>query len=128
MDAPGDRSAVTMITGGTLERTPASDVFRNIYRDRASAKLLVAHRGEERTFWFDHGALVATSSNREAQLVGELMRTFGLADENLLLSAFDKALNDPGRGLSKPLSASGPVPGFGAEPTVPSLPARTTSH
>lgn len=113
-----------MITGGTLERTPASEVFRNIYRDRTSAKLLVAHRGEERTFWFDHGALVASSSNREAQLVGELMRTFGLADENLLLSAFEKALAEPGRGLSKALSESGAVPGYVAEATVRALSER----
>jgi tetratricopeptide (TPR) repeat protein len=124
MDQRGDRSAVTMMTGGTLERTPAAEVFRGVYRERASARLLIAHRGEERTFWFDRGALVGSSSNREAQLVGELMRTFGLADENLLLSAFEKALTDPGRGLSKALSESGAVPGYVAEATVRALAER----
>lgn len=104
-----------MLTGGTIERTSLAEAFRNIVRDRVSGKLVVASKGEERTFWFDRGQVVFASSNREAQLVGELLRTFGLADENLLLSAFESAMAEPGLGLSKALSGSGAVPLFVAE-------------
>ena len=113
-----------MLTGGTIERTSLAEAFRNIVRDRVSGKLVVASQGEERTFWFDRGQVVFASSNREAQLVGELLRTFGLADENLLLTAFERAMAEPGRGLSKALSGSGAVPPFVAEAASRSLAER----
>jgi len=111
----GEKSSPGMLTGGTIERTSLAEAFRNIVRDRVSGKLVVASKGEERTFWFDRGQVLFASSNREAQLVGELLRTFGLADENLLLTAFEKAMAEPGRGLSKALSGTGAVSPFVAE-------------
>src|SRR5450756_913097 len=108
-------SRIRMLTGGSLERIPFAEVVRSLYRERATAKLLVSRSGEERTFSFDRGQILFTSSNREAQLVGELLRTFGLADENLLLSAFEKALNEPGQGLARALTESGAVPGYVVE-------------
>ena len=111
----GEKSSPGILTGGTIERTALAETFRNIVRERVSGRLVVASQGEERTFWFDRGQSLFASSNREAQLVGELLRTFGLADENLLISAFEKAMAEPGRGLSKALSASGAVPAFVAE-------------
>jgi curved DNA-binding protein CbpA len=113
-----------LMTGGNLERTPAAELFRTIYRDRMTASLLLSHRSEERTFLFDRGQLLLASSNREAQLVGEMLRIFGLADETLLLSAFERALAEPGRGLAKALSESGAVPGFIAEAAVRALAER----
>src|SRR5665647_2242367 len=95
MTPPNSDSRVKMLTGGSIERSPFSEVVRNLYRERATAKLLVSSKGEERTFSFDRGQILFASSNREAQLVGELLRTFGLAEENLLLSAFEQALNEP---------------------------------
>ena len=84
----------------------------------------MSRTGEERTFSFDRGQILFTSSNREAQLVGELLRTFGLADESLLMSAFEKALNEPGRGLARALSESGAVPSYVAEAAVRALSER----
>src|SRR3974390_2561372 len=89
-----------MMSGGTLERAPFGEVIRSLYRERATAKLLVSARGGERTFHFGRGQILSASSNREAQLVGDLLRTFGLAEESLLMSAFEKALAEPGRGLA----------------------------
>jgi tetratricopeptide (TPR) repeat protein len=111
----GEKSSPGMLTGGTIERTSLSEAFRNVVRDRLSGKLVVASKGEERTFWFHRGQVGFASSNREAQLVGELLRTFGLAEESLLLSAFEKAMAEPGYGLSKALAASGAVSSFVAE-------------
>src|SRR5512135_925731 len=113
-----------MLTGGSLERTPFAEVVRMLYRERATARLLVSYRGEERTFWFDRGQLLAASSNREAQLVGDLLRTFGLAEENLLMTAFEKALAEPGRGLARALSGSGAVPDYVADAAVRALSER----
>ncbi len=105
-----ERPAAPMLTGGTLDRTPLVDLFLNLYRDRESVQLLVSRMGEERTFWFDRGQLLSAASNREAQLVGDLLRTFGLADETVLFNAFEKALTDPGRGLARALKDSGVAP------------------
>jgi tetratricopeptide (TPR) repeat protein len=113
-----------MLTGGSLERAPFAEVVRTLYRERTTATLLVSRLGEERTFFFDRGQILFASSNREAQLVGELLRTFGLADETLLLSAFEKALNEPGRGLARALTASGAVPVYVAEAAVRALSER----
>jgi tetratricopeptide (TPR) repeat protein len=113
-----------MMTGGSLERTPFAEVVRMLYRERATAKLLVSHLGEERTVWFDRGQILSASSNREAQLVGDLLRTFGLAEESLLMSAFEKALADPGRGLARALTESGAVPGYVADAAVRALSER----
>ncbi len=113
-----------MLTGGSLERTPLAEVVRMLYRERATAKLLVSYRGEERTFWFDRGQLLSASSNREAQLVGDLLRTFGLAEESLLMTAFEKALAEPGRGLARALTGSGAVPDYVADAAVRALSER----
>jgi tetratricopeptide (TPR) repeat protein len=113
-----------MVTGGSLERTPFAEVVRMLYRERATAKVLVSYRGEERTFWFDRGQILSVGSNREAQLVGDLLRTFGLADETLLLSAFEKALAEPGRGLSRALAESGAASPYVAEAAVRALSER----
>lgn len=110
-----------MITGGTIERNPPIELFRNIYLDRSTVQVMLARRGEERTFWFDRGQLAWTASNREAQLVGDLLRTFGLATENVLFSAFERALSEPGRGLSKALTETGAVSAFVAEACVRTL-------
>ena len=113
-----------MMSGGSLERTPFAEVIRMLYRERATAKLLVSYRGEERTFWFDRGQILSASSNREAQLVGDLLRTFGLADESLLMSAFEKALAEPGRGLARALTESGAVADYVADAAVRALSER----
>lgn len=113
-----------MMTGGTLERTPLFDVFRALYTARDTAQVLIAARSEERTFYFERGQLISAVSNREAQLVGELLRTFGLADETVLFSAFEKALAEPGRGLSKALTETGAVAPFVAEACVRALAER----
>jgi hypothetical protein len=47
-----------MLKGGSLERTPFAEVVRSLYRERATAKLLVASKGEERTFSFDRGQIL----------------------------------------------------------------------
>jgi curved DNA-binding protein CbpA len=110
-----------MLAGGTLERTALAETFRGLYRDRLTARLVIAHRGEERTFWFDRGQILSAASNREAQMVGELLRRFDLADENLLLAAFERAMAEPGRGLGKVLSESGAVPTYVAQAAVRAL-------
>jgi tetratricopeptide (TPR) repeat protein len=107
--------------GGTLERTSLAETFRNLYRDRTSTRLVVSHAGEERTFWFDRGQLLSAASNREAQLVGDLLRRFDLADEGLLLAAFERAMAEPGRGLAKVLTESGAVPSYVAQAAVRAL-------
>jgi len=99
-----------------------------LYRERATAKLLVSYRGEERTFWFDRGQILSASSNREAQLVGDLLRTFGLADESLLMSAFEKALAEPGRGLARALTESGAVADYVADAAVAPFPSACSSR
>ena len=124
MAAERSDSRSRMMTGGSLERTPLAEVVRMLYRERATAKLLVSYRGEERTFWFDSGQLLSASSNREAQLVGDLLRTFGLAEESLLMSAFEKALAEPGRGLARALTGSGAVPDYVADAAVRALSER----
>ncbi|HEX7616757.1 MAG TPA: DUF4388 domain-containing protein, partial [Thermoanaerobaculia bacterium] len=125
MNRPSSDSRVNkMLTGGSIERSPFAEIVRSLYRERATAKLLVSSKGEERTFWFDRGQILFASSNREAQLVGELLRTFGLAEENLLLSAFEHALNEPGQGLARALTESGAVPGYVAEAAVRALSER----
>ena len=58
------------LSGGTLEKTDLAEVLRTAYAARENAQVLVAHRGEERSFWFHRGRLVSASSNREAQHVG----------------------------------------------------------
>jgi hypothetical protein len=113
-----------MMTGGSLERTPFAEIVRMVYRERATVKLLVSYRGEERSFWFDRGQILSASSNREAQLVGDLLRTFGLAEESLLMSAFENALADPGRGLARALTESGAVPAYVADAAVRALSER----
>lgn len=122
--ASSSDSRLRMLKGGSLERTPFAEVVRSLYRERATAKLLVASKGEERTFSFDRGQILFASSNREAQLVGELLRGFGLADENLLLSAFERALAEPGQGLARALTESGAVPHYVAEAAVRALSER----
>ena len=117
-------SRVRMLKGGSLERTPFAEVVRSVYRERATAKVLVSSKGEERTFSFDRGQILFASSNREAQLVGDLLRGFGLADENLLLTAFERALSEPGQGLAKALTESGAVPRYVAEAAVRALSER----
>ena len=120
----GSDSRPRMLTGGSLDRIPFAEVVRSLYRERTTAKLLVSRSGEERTFSFDRGQILFASSNREAQLVGELLRTFGLADENLLLSAFEKALNEPGFGLGRALTESKAVPAYVADAAVRALSER----
>ncbi len=112
------------MTGGTLERTPFAEVVRSLYRERVTARVLVSYRGEERTFFFDRGQILSASSNREAQLVGDLLRTFGLAEENLLMTAFEKALAEPGRGLARALWETGAVPDYVADAAVRALSER----
>ena len=109
------------ITGGTLDRTPLAEVIRSLYADRATGQLLLTRLGEERTLSFDRGQLASASSNREAQEVGNLLRTFGLADDAILFSAFEKALAEPGRGLAKALRETGAVPSFVADACVRAL-------
>lgn len=112
------------MTGGTLERTSAAEIFRTIYIERSTVQLLISQRQEERTFWFDRGQLLSAASNREAQQVGDLLRTFGLADETVLFAAFERALAEPGRGLSRALSETGAVAAFVAEACVRALAER----
>jgi tetratricopeptide (TPR) repeat protein len=109
------------LSGGTLEKTDLADVLRSAYISRQNAQVLISLRGEERSFWFQRGRLVSASSNREAQHVGELLRTFGLADEAVLFSAFEKALADPGRGLAHALQDSGAVAPYVADACVRAL-------
>jgi len=109
------------LSGGTLEKTELGEVLRSAYRSRKNAQVLVTSRGEERSFWFHRGRLVSASSNREAQLVGELLRAFGLADESVLFTAFERALSDPGRGLANALRDSGAVAPYVADACVRAL-------
>lgn len=118
------KPAPSALTGGTLDRTPVTDLFRNLYVERATAQVLIAYRSEERNFWFDRGQLISASSNREAQQVGELLRTFGLADDSVLFAAFERALAEPGRGLAKALGETGAVPGYVADACVRALAER----
>ncbi len=118
------KPAASIIRGGTLDRTSPAEFFRALYRDRATVHVLISRMGEERTFWLDRGQLVSAASNREAQMVGELLRTFGLATEAVLFAAFERALAEPGRGLSKALSETGAVPGYVAEACVRALAER----
>ncbi len=115
------RTGGSSLTGGTLEKTSLSDVLRSAYASRRNAQVLVAYRGEERSFWFHRGRLVSASSNREAQLVGELLRAFGLADESVLFAAFERALAEPGRGLANALRDSGAVAPYVADACVRAL-------
>ncbi len=110
-----------ILSGGTLEKTSLAEVLRGAYASRKHLQVLVAHRGEERSLWFRRGRLVFASSNREAQLVGELLRAFGLADESVLFAAFEKALADPGRGLEHALRDSGAVAPYVADACVRAL-------
>src|SRR5574340_451946 len=109
------------LSGGTLEKTELADVLRSAYASRRHLHVLVSYRGEERSFWFRRGRLVSASSNREAQHVGELLRTFGLADEKVLFAAFENALSDPGRGLAHALRESGAVAPYVADACVRAL-------
>jgi tetratricopeptide (TPR) repeat protein len=109
------------LSGGTLEKTDLAEVLRAAYASRRDAHVLVSHRGEERSFWFRRGRLVSASSNREAQLVGALLRAFGLADESVLFAAFERALADPGRGLAQALRDSGAVAPYVADACVRAL-------
>lgn len=110
-----------ILSGGTLDKTSLSEVLRSAYVSRKHLQVLVSHRGEERSFWFRRGSLVSASSNREAQLVGELLRAFGLADEGVLFAAFEKALAEPGRGFAQALRDSGAVAPFVADACVRAL-------
>lgn len=110
-----------ILSGGTLDKTSLAEVLRGAYASRRHLQVLVSHRGEERSFWFRKGRLVSASSNREAQLVGELLRAFGLADESVLFSAFEKALAEPGRGLAHALRDSGAVAPYVADACVRAL-------
>jgi curved DNA-binding protein CbpA len=114
-------SSPSLLAGGTLDRTSLAETIRSLYRDRATARLVVSHQGEERTFWFDRGQILSGASNREAQLVGDLLRKFDLADENLLLTAFERAMAEPGRGLARTLAESGAVPPYVAQAAVRAL-------
>ena len=116
--------AASIIRGGTLDRTSPAEFFRALYVDRATVHVLISRMGEERTFWLDRGQLVSAASNREAQMVGELLRTFGLATDAVLFSAFERALAEPGRGLAKALAATGAVPGYVADACVRALAER----
>jgi tetratricopeptide (TPR) repeat protein len=118
------KSSPSMLAGGTLERTALAETFRNLYRDRASVRLVIAHQGEERTFWLDRGQILSAASNREAQLIGELLRKFDLAEEGLLLAAFERAMAEPGRGLGRVLAESGAVPQYVAQAAVRALAER----
>jgi curved DNA-binding protein CbpA len=117
----GARPTSGIFSTGTLERTSLAETFRILYRDRTSTRLVVAQGGEERTFWFDRGQLLSAASNREAQRVGELLRRFDLANEDLLLAAFERAMAEPGRGLAKVLAESGAVPSYVAQAAVRAL-------
>jgi curved DNA-binding protein CbpA len=116
--------APAKLIGGSLERTPAAVLFRSLYVDRTTAQLLMSRRGEERTFWWERGEVVWAASSREAQLVGETLRTFGLADESVLFSADERALAEPGRGLAKALAETGAVAPFVADACVRALAER----
>ncbi len=119
-----EKSGSGNLTGGSLEKTPLIEVFKTVYQERDSARVIVAQLGEERTFLFDRGQIVSASSNREAQLVGDLLRKFGLANEKVLFAAFEKALSEPGRGLAKVLKETGAVPPFIADACVRALAER----
>lgn len=115
------KAASPPLTGGSLERLPLPDLVRTLFSDRATAQVVLTRMGEERTLLFDRGSLISASSNREAQQVGELLRTFGLADESILFSAFEKALAEPGRGLAKALKETGAVAPYVADACVRAL-------
>ncbi len=117
----GAKPTSGLYTTGTLERTSLAETFRNLYRDRVSTRLVVAQGGEERTFWFDRGQLLSAASNREAQRVGDLLRRFDLANEDLLARAFERAMAEPGRGLAKVLAEAGAVPSYVAQAAVRAL-------
>jgi hypothetical protein len=119
-----EAKSASLIRGGTLDRSSPAEFFRALYVDRATVHVLISRMGEERTFWLDRGHLVSAASNREAQMVGELLRTFGLATENVLFSAFERALAEPGRGLAKALSETGAVPSYVADACVRALAER----
>src|SRR5512140_883461 len=108
-------------TGGTLDRHPLAEVLRSLYLARTTGQMLITRLGEERTWWFDRGQLASAASNREAQEVGTLLRTFGLADESILCAAFEKALTEPGHGLAKALRETGAVQPFVADACVRAL-------
>ena len=108
-------------TGGTLDRHPITEVLRTLYSARATGQMSLSRLGEERTLWFDRGQLASAASNREAQEVGALLRTFGLADESILFAAFERALTEPGRGLAKALRETGAVQPFVADACVRAL-------
>jgi hypothetical protein len=118
------KAAVPVIKGGTLDRTSPAEFFRALYLDRATAQVLISRMGEERTFWLERGQLVSAASNREAQMVGELLRTFGLATDAVLFAAFERALAEPGRGLAKALAETGAVASYVAEACVRALAER----
>lgn len=119
MDTP--KPGTGSLSGGTLEKTELAEVLRNAYVSRGHAQVLVSHRGEERSFWFRRGRLVSASSNREAQHVGDLLRTFGLASESVLFAAFERALAEPGRGLASALREAGAVAPYVADACVRAL-------
>lgn len=118
------KAAASVIKGGTLDRTSPAEFFRALYVDRATVQVLISRMGEERTFWFERGQIISAASNREAQMVGELLRTFGLASEAVLFAAFERALAEPGRGLGKALSETGAIPQYVAEACVRALAER----
>ncbi|HMM36271.1 MAG TPA: hypothetical protein PKA62_16250, partial [Thermoanaerobaculia bacterium] len=109
------------LSGGTLEKTELAEVLRNAYVSRKHLQVLVSFRGEERSFWFRRGRLVSASSNREAQHVGDLLRSFGLASESVLFAAFERALAEPGRGLASALREAGAVAPYVADACVRAL-------
>lgn len=115
------RPANAPLTGGTLERIPLAEIVRTLFVERSTCQVLLSKGGEERTLSFDRGQLVSASSNREAQQVGDLLRNFGLADQKLLFTAFEKALSEPGRGLAKALKETGAVPAYVADACVRAL-------
>jgi curved DNA-binding protein CbpA len=98
-----------------------TDVLRTLFLARATGQMSLTRLGEERTLWFDRGQLASAASNREAQEVGALLRNFGLADESILFSAFERALTEPGRGLAKALRETGAVQPFVADACVRAL-------
>ena len=119
MDTP--KAEAGSLSGGTLEKTGFAEVLRTAYVSRRNVQVLVSHRGEERSFWFARGRLVSASSTREAQHVGDLLRTFGLATESVLFAAFERALAEPGRGLALALRDAGGIAPYVADACVRAL-------
>ena len=117
----GQKPAPPPLAGGTLERLPLAELIRTLFVERATTQVVLTRLGEERTLLFDRGSLISAASNREAQQVGELLRTFGLADESILFSAFEKALAEPGRGLAKALKETGAIAPYVADACVRAL-------